>query len=471
MTPTLRLVTFLIIAASTSAPLRMAHSQEPVTTAVITGGLSVAAGAIGNITIGKIFDRIAQSIDQASKAATAAGNELLGNAAIQAHELMQQQKALLDDEREKTFQQLSDQRKLMIWDLYQLADKLQTGSGDELAKGIVDAHKLIAQIAFIGKDVEFLIVRVGPTVVEKKSLSAAPIQIFGIGFGTDYSGKHFDTQVTIGGHPIPRDRILLKDWGISLNLRSDDFGNAWAPNEYSHVPLLITSTIEDAGAWWCRWAGCKNSKSFSARYDFTLFPSGPTKLKVIQQGEELQATDQEQWVQFLLQLPDMNNAKHKATTPSGPQLAGDGWRWASDDPHDPSTLHDHCEKAGDKDACPFVTGQHCQSTGDHTIVQCYADNDGPPAHYLIAAKKIKVSKQKVELATIQLEGLPSEVKRIEIERSAVAAWIEGINPLGKSIGPISLRPAGGAGSDPVICTYSGDVADKSIFDCRISPAW
>jgi hypothetical protein len=85
--------------------------------------------------------------------------------------------------------------------------------------------------------------------------------------------------------------------------------------------------------------------------------------------------------------------------------------------------------------------------------------------------KRRVEQKETILPDIPITLLPGETKRVEVEKSAKSAWVEGVLPFGQQFGPYKLKPAGGSGVSDVFCTYASDVGDKSQFNCTMNAAW
>jgi hypothetical protein len=192
---------------------------------VIEAAIGAAAPVIGAWAVDKILKDIDNSLAVALSTAEGTGNHLLASAAEQSYNMLNQLKAALDDEREKTFEQVSNERKFALADLYLLSNRLRNGVLDDQAKIAVQIDKMLPQIRVLGKDIKFLIVRVTPPIITKEELAANPIRIFGVGFGVDQANKTFETSITIGGKTVPKDRILVKEWGLELLVHGADFGS------------------------------------------------------------------------------------------------------------------------------------------------------------------------------------------------------------------------------------------------------
>src|ERR1700754_1840505 len=189
--------------------------------AQVEAALGLATATVGALTVDKIFDRINQSIDQAQSKVESTGNRLLFSGIDQSRQMLKQLTDTLASERDKTFMQLSDQRKLALWDLYSVSQKLKDGAADEFAKGLVQLENLVANVRFIGKDVKFLIVRVMPTVFQQNGVSNNPIRVYGVGLGTDQGNKKIIHNVRVGTQDISADRLAIKEWGIEVFLQHE----------------------------------------------------------------------------------------------------------------------------------------------------------------------------------------------------------------------------------------------------------
>ena len=332
----------LVSAALAFSP-SAARAQDPGT--LVTAGTTI----LGALTLKKIFSGIQQSLDQAQKAFESSGNRLLGSGVEQSYAMLQQLQQDLNNDLDKTFSQISDQRKLAIVDLYKISHNLENKVANDFAKGIVQEEKAIAEVRFIGKDVKFLIVRVTPSMFERARLSNTPIAIYGIGFGTDQADKKFVTNVQVADQSVNKDDIEIKEWGIQVNLGHLDSQKLFKEADYNHVPMIITSTIMEAGGVWCAWAGCQHKDQYAATYHVDFYPTNPANIIVKQEGEELVANGQQEVATYILDLPDMHNAHHDATTATPPIFSGAGWKWDHEDPS-----HFGCANAGGISGCPFA---------------------------------------------------------------------------------------------------------------------
>jgi hypothetical protein len=232
--------------------------------------LGAAAGVLAGRKVDSILNEIDNKLEQLKAQFTGAGNELIASAAEQAYNSLKQLKAILASEREKLFENISNERKLALWDLYELASKSRQDLEEAFSRAAVQQAKLIAQVRFIGKDVGFLILRVGPTIITRQDIGQNPIRIFGVGFGVDQGDKKFVTTVSMNGKPLAKEQIERKDWGIELNVQPKDFNIDWNPSSWTYLPMTITSTTISQGSLWCRWIGwgCKNT--YSAEYHLSL---------------------------------------------------------------------------------------------------------------------------------------------------------------------------------------------------------
>jgi hypothetical protein len=383
------------------------------------------------------------------------------SAVDQSRQMLKQLADTLATERATIFSQLSDQRKLAVWDLYSVSLELEKGAANGFAKGMVQVQNLLANVSFIGKDVKFLIVRIIPTVFQQDGVSNNPIQIYGVGLGTDQAEKKFERKVTIAGKTIPHDRISIKEWGIEVFVQKADFGTAWKNDEYARVPMVIQSIITEKGSWWCRWVGCKNRKTYSATYQIDLYPTRAAKLSLVQRAEQEVLAGPEQWEKVRVQLPNMDGQGHLSSPPStsGPVSAGQNWKWSHPDP-----ARDTCVNISGN-GCPFVRHQRCDFSGDMFIVQCSADNDGHSAIWEFAVLKKLYKMQQVNLPNQQVEIRPGETKIFEVDAPAKSVWIEGTLPIGQKFGPVYLVPPGGNALDAVMCTGGNVIGDKRQFTC------
>jgi len=434
-----------------------------------TFDVEIAAGVavLGGLTLSKIFTRLENDIEQTRASFEGSANKILASAAEQAYNMLKQLKQLLDEEREKTFQQISNERKLAIWDLYNLVNKLKAGIADDFAKEMVQVHKLIGQIRFIGKDVKFLIIRIAPPVITRQTLASDPIRIIGVGFGVDQADKSFDTSISLSGKRLPDSKIAVKEWGLELAVHGEDFGATWKQSEYGRVPMMVESTITVPGSRICRWAGCKKKETFSALYHLSLYPTAPSSLVVRQRQEDTRFTGNEELVQLGIDLPNLDNPDHPAVTTGPVWGAGDGWRWVRYD-----KLHNACENIGGN-GCPFVPESQtkCEFLADNTQVQCTAVSSGASVHYKFGIYKRRLEKVSIALPDINFTLLPGETRRIEVEKVASAAWVEGKLPFGQDFGPYSLKPAGGTATGEILCTYAGEVGNKTHFNCTMAQPW
>jgi hypothetical protein len=424
--------------------------------------ISLGTATIGAFTVKKIFSDIQQTLDQAQKAVEASGNRMVATGVEQSYIMLKQLQQDLNDDLDKTFNSISDQRKLVIFDLYTAANQLVDNAANAFAAEQVQIDKALAEVRFIGKDVGFLIIRVFPSLFLKDIISSTPIQIYGVGFGTDQGDKQFKTSVSVAGAPLDKADIELKEWGIQLNLGHLDQTALFKASEFNHVPLVISTNVTGPGGWWCSWAGCKSLAVYSATYHVDFYPTDPAHLIAKQQDEVLVGNGKFDSTEILAQLPDMNNAHHLADTPTQVTYAGDGWRWERYDP-----THDRAVNAGNIDGVSFVRNPSCRFFNDNTQAQCAVSNDGGPVHYYFSVVRQQYIKKANSLPDVSLSLTPGETKRIEIQTAATSAWIEGTLPTGQTVGPISLKPPGGAALAPIICTSAGNVGDKSAFDCQM----
>ncbi len=427
--------------------------------------LEVAAGVIGLLTVDKIFDKIQQTLDQAQKKAESTGNRLLGSGVEQSYVALKQLKRDLNEFREMTFQQISNERKLALWDLYKTADNLRKEITDDFSRSVVQAHKLLGRLRFISKDIGFLVVRVTPPILARHTLNDNPIRIFGVGFGINQGNKKFETTVKIGGQQIAKSRISIKEWGIRIGLSQDELKDVWKSKEYARVPLVLTTKVTGPGAMWCSWFGCKSSETFTAEYHLDLYPTAPSVVQVKMQGEQLVGTGQGDNAVIAFDLPDRHNSNWGTTT--GPVVyAGDNWKWGTRE-----YGSDRCERRGGVDGCPFTRHTGCRKFNDNTQIQCHAENGGGPVTIYFSVNKERYEARATNLGEFEFNIYPGENKRIEIKNASKQAWFEGALPTGKKINPTSLRPAGGVASDPVVCTSSAVVGDKLPFICRMHEVW
>jgi hypothetical protein len=455
MIPRLLATLMGILAAFAYFP-HTAHAQTPET--LVSAGTTI----LGAITVKKIFSDIQQTLDQAQKGFESSGNRLLGSGVEQSYAMLQQLEQSLNDDLTKTFNQISDQRKLAILDLYKVSHNLENKTANDFAADIVQEDKAIAEVRFLGKDVKFLIVRVTPSMFEKTGISSTPIAIYGVGFGTDDANKKFTTTVLLAGQTISSADIETKEWGIQVNFGHLDPKLLFKEADYNHVPMIITSTITETGGRWCAWAGCQRKEQYSATYHVDFYPTNPANLTVKQEGEELVANGQQEVATYVLDLPDMNNAHHDATTSTPPIFSGTGWRWDHEDPS-----HFGCANAGSINGCPFAHPQPSHIFNDSTQIQWSINNSGGPVHYTLAAVKKQYEKKAKPFDDVQFTLTPGQSQHVQIAKASVSAWIEGVLPTGQKIGPINLKPPGGLATDPIVCISAGDVGDKSVFDCQM----
>lgn len=423
--------------------------------------LGLATATVGAFTVDKLFENINQSLDQAQSKVESSGNRLLFSGVDQSRQMLKQLADTLASERDKTFTQLSDQRKLALWDLYSVSQKLKEGAADEFAKSVVQVNNLLANVRFIGKDVTFLIVRVMPTVFQQNGVSNNPIRVYGVGFGTDQANKKFARNVKVGGQEIPTDQIAVKEWGIEIFLNKGSFSNQWKADEYARVPMVLKSTITSPGSWWCSWAGCKTTKTYSAKYDIDLYPTDPAKLAALQRGEQEVPTGQQAWVKISVTLPNMHNQGHDATTTGAPVSAGVGWKW---DHYDASQQHDSFINLSGNGG-PFTTNHHCDFTVDHSTATCTVNNSGHSVIWQFGVLKKRYHFVQTNLPNLDWEMRPGESQILQVPTAAKSVWVEGTLPTGQKIGPIPLIPPGGNALDAVSCTGGAVLGDKRSFTC------
>lgn len=432
--------------------------------------VAAAGGVLAGKKISSILSDIDNKIEQAKSAFTGAGNQLIASGAEQAYESLKQLKSILDEEREKTFEQISDQRKLAIWDLYNVANRLNEKINDDFARAAVQEAKLLPMLQFIGKDVKFLIMRVGPTIITRSDIAQNPIRIFGVGFGVDDARNKYETTVLMNGKPLSKDKIVVKEFGIELALQATDFNIDWNPSAYTYFPMIIQSAVTSQDGLWCGWVSWGCSKTYAATYHLSLYPSNPAALALHQQSEHDELVgDPEILLTGGCNLPNLHNPDHPATTTcpqSGLYSAGDGWRWVSYD-----RGHNNCSPISGN-GCPFAYNEqsNCSFLEDNTKAQCQIQNTGGSVAYQFGIARRRIEKKTDTLPNVPFSLLPGETKRVEFERSAVQVWVDGTLPFGQAFGPYQIKPAGGNGLD-IMCTSAGDVGAKSAVNCMAAAPW
>ena len=107
---------------------------------------------------------------------------------------------------------------------------------------------------------------------------------------------------------------------------------------------------------------------------------------------------------------------------------------------------------------------------DNTRAQCQIQNTGGSVSYQFGIKRQKEEKKVDVLPDVPFSLLPDETKKIEFQKVAVLAWVDGTLPFGKAFGPYQIIPPGGGGFD-VMCTSAGDAGDKSSINCTAAMPW
>ena len=123
-------------------------------------------------------------------------------------------------------------------------------------------------------------------------------------------------------------------------------------------------------------------------------------------------------------MPNLNHPKNPATTTCpqvGTYSAGDGWKWVGyDQQHNRCTpiRGNGCSQAFEKlSSCTFIM--------DNTRAQCQIQNTGGSVSYQFGIKRQKEEKKVDVLPDVPFSLLPDETKKIEFQKVAVLAWVDG----------------------------------------------
>lgn len=452
------LAAFILLVFATLAWQRP-HTAEAQGVETVAVGAAVAA--IGTLTVNAIFDRINQAIDEATKNAESTGNRLMFSAVDQSRQMIKQLGDVLAKERETVFRQLSDQRKLALWDLYSVAEQLRRGTADDFAKGVVQINKLLSHVNFIGKDVRFLIVRVMPTVFLQNAVSNNPIQVYGVGFGTDDGLRRHATQVSIAGRNLPADRIALKEWGIEIFLQQGDFSALWRADEFARAPMVIESTITGGRPWWCFWQWCETKDRHSATYHIDLYPTRPANLTMQQRGEQESPAGAPVIAHVGVDTANLHDQGKEVTYSTQPVSAGADWQWVG---HVPGS--DTCNNLSGN-GCPFTNSPRCQFSADRQVATCSVNATGHAVHWRFAISKQRYEMVQTELPNAPVSLHPGESVQVMMQANAKLVWLEGTLPTGRRFGPVSLVPPAGGALDQVSCVGGDVVGDKRAFVCTM----
>jgi hypothetical protein len=186
-----KIALFSVLVSFTACQQGIAGAQIPQV--AITGGLSV----IGKFTVGKVLDDLESKAENIGSMANNDANLDFGNAYIALQSGLQGVVESLDNERSTIVNNLDDQRKFALLDVYVLAnDMLANQIPLDMATMEVDTLTVLNHVNLLGKKTPFMIGYITPTVISYKDSGDYDVKVTGIGIGNQ-DGKQLPTTVTL----------------------------------------------------------------------------------------------------------------------------------------------------------------------------------------------------------------------------------------------------------------------------------
>lgn len=260
-----RIAGLLAALASASVPPLPAQAQIP------DAASKAALGAIGNMLVGDVVDQINQLMANCASIANNSVNLDYGNAYISLQAGVQGVFNSVDNERKTVVNNLDDERKYALLDVYVLAnDMVKNQIPFVQAKLKVDTLTVLNHVALLGKKTPFMISLIDPTVVAEKPNGDYQITVVGIGIGNP-EGTQLPTTVTLSP-PDGMPQEIKPDnsnEGITFTIPRAMLEPHFNDTVFYRLPIKIESKVNQPCGF-LHLATCDQPYSFDWR--MTLFP-------------------------------------------------------------------------------------------------------------------------------------------------------------------------------------------------------
>lgn len=363
----------------------------------------------------------------------------------------------LDNERTKIVDNLDDERKNALLDVYILSQNLMAKQVPaDIATLQVGALNVLNHARILGKKTPFMIAYITPTVVTDKASGDYPVTVTGIGIGNQ-DGKDLPTSVTLlppDGPAIPA-KVSDVPNGIAFTIPRSALEKRFSNFGFYRMGVKINSTAPSScgpvGLFTC-------DKPFSFTYSMVLFPNVALSGTITQ----------------IRTTPSTDHATRKGLQVSTTTANGDGnhmHTWATSIVNaDPGykildvklTGTDNAwNKPGNPCAFVYIDGATLAPQNDGASALITGKNNSWPCTLTFTAYEEKIIQISNPLPNIPIAFAAGETKQIDVAADAVSVLMN-LTDVESHKSIIQIVPAGGLATDSLDCTGRVDIGSGLV---------
>ncbi|MGZ4925173.1 MAG: hypothetical protein ACXV4B_01810 [Halobacteriota archaeon] len=438
----------LCLALSTQAQITEVAAQAVVT-------------KLGQRTVKSVLDELEQRITNISAIVGTQASLTAGNTVTSADAALRGLMNSLADEKNKTIDQLDQERALALADVYIVTDELLNNRVPQTAAAlnVMVVRDMNHLGPLLASKTPFMVGAVSPTVLLPKDTGDYTVTVLGVGIGKK-DGEDYKTEVTATFPGDARQTVLpisnTTD-GIKFRIPLAKIAPTAKGNVVSTFPLIIKSQIS------CGFLNLKTC-DYSFPFELTVFPTVALKIDVEQQGS---TPGIKPGTERLLKVEHVRGNGHGKE--GGPWVADDYPLMASSGYSITRVNLKDCSNGfvSDGNFCAFV---YMDDFGPYPrdSVSIHGTNNSGPIDMHFNVYEAQKFKNAVPLPSLHYEFGPEDAKFMEFDSSAELIGLNVQMPFAGRTKYVQLKPASLRADDPILCTAPVDLpGGKTRYSCQV----
>lgn len=237
---------FLLTVLTLGVPSRLPLSvpQPPPTQEAIV------AIPLAGFTIGKLLEKFEEVATRLLQRGESTGNALIAKAGDEIHVATQNLGILLDDQREKLFDDLAVEQRGIFIELNKIIEGVSSlgttvTNVEELAA--LDLQDLLNRIPLI-ESKDFYVRSIGGLTMNYNS-GGRTVTLRGLGFGFDDSNRKYEVSISVAGKDVPLTSFVRPDtFTLQFTVPNDSLESLFQEEAVAHAPVLFKTKISKKGS-------------------------------------------------------------------------------------------------------------------------------------------------------------------------------------------------------------------------------
>lgn len=425
----------------------------------------VAAQAVvtklGQRTVKSVLDELEQRVTNLSAILGTQASLTAGNTVTSADAALRGLMNSLANEKNKTIDQLDQERALALADVYIVTDQLLQNKIPQTAAAlnVMVVRDMNHLGPLLGSKTPFMVAAVSPTVLLPKNTGDYTVTVLGVGIGKK-DGDDYKTEVTatFPGDASPTVLSISNTTdGIKFGIPLAKIAPTAKGNVVSTFPVNIKSHIP------CGFFNLKTC-DYSFPFELAVFPTTALKVDVEQQGS---TPGIKSGTERLLKVEHASANGHGKE--GGPWVAEDYPLAASSGYSISRVSLKECANGYVTDAnfCAFV---YMDDFGPYPrdSVSIHGSNNSGPVNLYFNVYEAQKFKNAVPLPPLHYDFGPEDAKFMEFDSSAELIGLNIQMPFAGKTKYVQLKPSALRADDPILCTAPVDLpGGKTRYSCQV----